>query len=160
MTNRASVPTTAGGNRLNHSQRAENETLAAASEILRRRMLRLGSLKDPMAATDFLRVRLGGNEQEVFYVLYLDSRHRIVADEVAFTGTIDRAEIYPREILKRAMAVNAVSGRPSHYCSAQECAGVGRRSAAGSLCSYGRFVHEPRCPGLGIGNETYLASPS
>jgi len=82
-------------------------------------MLRLGSLKDPMAATDFLRVRLGGNEQEVFYVLYLDSRHRIVADEVAFTGTIDRAEIYPREILKRAMAVNAAAvicahNHPSH----------------------------------------------
>lgn len=89
--------------------KAEEETLAAASEILRRRMMRLGTLTDPTSATDFLRMRLAGMEHEVFFVVYLDTRHAILAAEVASTGTIDGAEIHPREIVKRALRHNAAA---------------------------------------------------
>jgi DNA repair protein RadC len=97
----------------------EDQTIAAAAEILRLRMLRLGTLTDPTAATEFLRMRLAGIEQEVFYVMYLDSRHSIIAAEVAFSGTIDGAEIYPREIVKLALRHNAAAiicahNHPSH----------------------------------------------
>jgi DNA repair protein RadC len=98
---------------------AENEAISAATEILRKRMIRLGSLRDPAAAADFLRMRLAAIEHEVFYVLFLDSRHSVIAGEVAFTGTIDSAEIHPREIVKRALLHNAAAiicahNHPSH----------------------------------------------
>lgn len=89
--------------------KTEDETIAAATEILRLRMLRIGSLKDPTAATDYLRMRLAPIEHEVFFVLYLDTRHSIIAAEVAFTGTIDCAEVYPREIVKRALKLNSAA---------------------------------------------------
>lgn len=95
--------------RAQQSRQAEDQTIAAASEILRKRMTRLGSLTDPSAATDFLKMRLAGIEHEVFFVMYLDNRHRIVAAEVAFNGTIDGAEVYPREIVKRALQHNAAA---------------------------------------------------
>jgi DNA repair protein RadC len=97
----------------------EDQTIAAAAEILRHRMLRLGTLADPVAATEFLRMRLAGIEHEVFYVMYLDSRHSVIAAEVAFSGTIDGAEVYPREIVKVALRHNAAAiicahNHPSH----------------------------------------------
>lgn len=93
----------------NAAMKAEDETIAAAAEILRRRMMRLGSLKDPTAATDYLRMRLAPIEHEVFFVLYLDTRHSIIAAEVAFSGTIDGAEVHPREIVKLALHHNAAA---------------------------------------------------
>ncbi len=89
--------------------RAEEQTIAAAAEILRRRMMRLGSLSDPTSAADFLRMRLASIEHEVFYVMYLDSRHSIIAAGIAFSGTIDGAEVYPREIVKLALQHNAAA---------------------------------------------------
>jgi DNA repair protein RadC len=87
----------------------EDRIIAEAAEILRRRLMRLGSLGDPTKASEFLRMRIGGIEHEVFYVMYLDSRHHIIASEVAFSGTIDGAEIYPREVVKRALRQNAAA---------------------------------------------------
>ncbi|MEP6632743.1 MAG: JAB domain-containing protein [Luteimonas sp.] len=89
--------------------KAEEQTIAAATEILRRRMMRLGSLADPSSATDFLKMRLAGIEHEVFYVIYLDTQHTVIAAEVAFTGTIDNAEVHPREIVKRTLHFNAAA---------------------------------------------------
>ena len=93
----------------NATVKAEDETIAAAAEILRRRMIRLGSLTDPTSATDFLKMRLAGIEHEVFYVMYLDTRHHIIAADIVFTGTIDGAEVYPREIVKLALQHNAAA---------------------------------------------------
>ena len=46
-------------------------------------------------------------EREVFYCLYLDNRHRVLKGECCFQGTIDGASVYPREIVKRALQINA-----------------------------------------------------
>lgn len=83
--------------------------LNEAAAILRKRLKRLGTLSDPTAATDFLKVRLAGLEHEVFYVLYLDTKHRIIEAEAAFTGTIDSAEVHPRVIVRRALELNAAA---------------------------------------------------
>jgi DNA repair protein RadC len=87
----------------------DDAIIAVATEILRARMLRLGTLSDPTAATNFLRMRLGGIDHEVFYVMYLDGRHSIIAAEVAFSGTIDGAEVHPRVIVKQALRHNAAA---------------------------------------------------
>lgn len=83
--------------------------LAAATAILQRRLERLGTLTDPAEAAAFLRMRLGGETNEVFYVLYLDNRHAILAAEAAFSGTIDQAEVHPRVLVRRALELNAAA---------------------------------------------------
>ncbi len=59
------------------------------------------------AVRGYLRAKLGRVEREVFACLFLDSRHRLLAYEALFYGTLDRASVHPREILRRALALNA-----------------------------------------------------
>jgi DNA repair protein RadC len=48
---------------------------------------------------EFLRVHLGACEREIFGVLHLDSRHRLIAVENLFRGTINSASVHPREVV-------------------------------------------------------------
>jgi DNA repair protein RadC len=64
-------------------------------------------LKSAAAAKLFLTQRLGCYQQEVFACLFLDSRHRVLAFEELFFGTIDESSVYPREVVKRSLAHNA-----------------------------------------------------
>ena len=50
----------------------------------------------------------------MFYVLCLDTRHRVLHGEVLFTGTIDSAEVHPREVVKEALRLNAAALVISH----------------------------------------------
>ncbi len=59
------------------------------------------------AAGDLLKLRLAHKAHEVFYVLFLDGKHRIIAEEVLFRGTIDGASVHPREVVKRGLQHNA-----------------------------------------------------
>jgi DNA repair protein RadC len=52
---------------------------------------------------------LRGRPQEVFAALFLDARHRALAFEELFQGTIDGAEVHPREVVRRALAHNAAA---------------------------------------------------
>lgn len=83
--------------------------LNEACAILRKRLKRQGTISDPAASVEFLKMRLAGLEQEVFYVLYLDTKHRVIEAEAAFNGTIDSAEVHPREIVRRALELNAAA---------------------------------------------------
>ena len=87
----------------------EEAVLERASLIMKRRMLRNGELHDPSSATDYIRTRIGHYEREVFYVMFLDTRHRILGGEIMFRGTIDSAEIHPREVVKLALQRNAAA---------------------------------------------------
>jgi len=69
--------------------------LAQAEAILRRRLERLGAITDPTQASDFFRMRLAGLEHEQFHVMYLDTRHHIIAVDPMARGTIDGAEVHP-----------------------------------------------------------------
>lgn len=61
------------------------------------------------AVTAFLRHRLAGQRREVFSVLYLNSRHRLIGTEDLFLGSVDRAHVHPRVVLQQALARNAAA---------------------------------------------------
>ena len=65
------------------------------------------SLKDPGDAARFFKARLADLPHEVFGGLFLDTRHRLIRYEELFRGTVDGAAVYPREVLKRALDLNA-----------------------------------------------------
>ncbi|KAA0068490.1 JAB domain-containing protein [Rhodanobacter sp. T12-5] len=96
------------------SETTEQDVLAAAEAILKGRLERQGSLNNPTDATDFLRMRLGALQHEEFHVLWLDNRHRILACQKLFTGTVDGASIYPREVVRAALSVNASAAIFAH----------------------------------------------
>ena len=58
---------------------------------------------------DFLSIKLGTLEHEMFCVLLLDKRHRLIEYVELFRGTIDGASVHPREVVKLALAKNAAA---------------------------------------------------
>jgi DNA repair protein RadC len=66
-------------------------------------------LDKPTAAAGICRALVGDRDREFFGVLFLDTRHRLIAAEQLFSGTIDGAVVYPREVVKRALEVNAAA---------------------------------------------------
>lgn len=92
--------------------------LAAALELGQRhlaaRLERGEALTDPGAAGRYFARRLRALGYEVFAVLYLDSRHRALAFEELFRGTIDGAEVHPRIVVQRALAHGAAAAIVGH----------------------------------------------
>ncbi|MCP2075215.1 UNVERIFIED_ORG: DNA repair protein RadC [Pseudomonas lini] len=66
-------------------------------------------LESPLAVRDYLKAMLRHEPHEVFGCLFLDSRHRVLAYESLFHGSIDSASVYPRQVVKRALAHNAAA---------------------------------------------------
>jgi DNA repair protein RadC len=87
--------------------------LQAALELARRHYaeaLRCGPpLHSPEATREFLIARLRDMPYELFCCLHLDNRHRLIAFEELFRGTIDGASVHPREVVKQALARNAAA---------------------------------------------------
>ena len=87
--------------------------LQAVLEMARRhlaeRIRRDSALESPQAVRDYLKARLRHEPHELFGCLFLDSKHRVLAFEVLFQGTIDGASVYPRQVVKRALAHNAAA---------------------------------------------------
>lgn len=87
--------------------------LSAALELCNRYLAagleRGEALTDPAAAGRYFAQRLRARPHEVFAGLFLDSRHRALAFEELFNGTIDGAEVHPREVVRRALAHNAAA---------------------------------------------------
>lgn len=105
---------------------SEADILHAAETILRERLHRLGDITDPSKASDFLRMRLAHLDHEEFHVVFLDNRHRILACEMLFRGTIDGAEVHPRVVAQRALTLNAAAVILAH----NHPSGVAEPSAA------------------------------
>jgi DNA repair protein RadC len=87
--------------------------LNAAVELARRHFreaLRVGpALAAPEATRTFLLAQLRDRPYEVFCCLYLDNRHRLITFEELFRGTIDRAGVHPREVLRQTLMHNAAA---------------------------------------------------
>jgi DNA repair protein RadC len=87
--------------------------LQAALEIGRRHLgealARGPALGSPRAAHEYLRARLRDRPHEVFCCLFLDNRHRVLAFEELFRGTLSGTAVYPREVVRRALAHNAAA---------------------------------------------------
>ena len=97
---------------------ARSCALAAALELGQRMLhaqLERGEvLSDPQAAGRYFAQRLRGLPHEVFAALFLDTRHRVIAFEELFQGTLDGAEVHPREVVRRALGHNAAAVIVAH----------------------------------------------
>ncbi|OGS80268.1 MAG: hypothetical protein A2Z94_00745 [Gallionellales bacterium GWA2_55_18] len=80
-----------------------------SQRALKEEMQRGDALNSPGAVRDYLQLLLGGRQQEVFLVLFLDTQHRVIASEELFHGTLGQTSVYPREVVKRALAHNAAA---------------------------------------------------
>lgn len=85
-----------------------------ASLELARRALSAGMdkrdlMSSPTAVRDWLKLKLGGLGYEVFGALWLGSKNRLIAWEELFKGTLSQTSVYPREVVKRALAHNAAA---------------------------------------------------
>ncbi len=92
---------------------AKAAQLLAALELGRRylatRLERETVFTSPGQTRSYLSLRLRGRPFEVFACLFLDNRHRLIAFEELFTGTIDGASVHPREVVRRCLAHNAAA---------------------------------------------------
>ena len=104
---------------------AKYAQIQAVLEISRRYLfesLKKGvALENPQQTRDYLVHELRPHQYEVFSCLFLDNRHRILSFEKLFRGTIDCATVHPREVVRRALALNAAAvivahNHPSGVC--------------------------------------------
>ncbi len=105
--------------------KAKYAQLQAALEISRRHMAenleRSDCLTDSKQTLSYLQAQLRDYDYEVFACLMLDNRNRVIALREMFRGTIDGASVYPREVVKQALADNAAAvilahNHPSGVC--------------------------------------------
>lgn len=90
------------------------DRLMAARELLRRALEEdfeesSDSLSSPASVRDYLRLFLGGQEFEGFVALWLDAQHRLIAGMELFRGTLTQTSVYPREVVKKGLALNAAA---------------------------------------------------
>lgn len=84
--------------------------VAQALDILTKRLRKPGNaISSPVCAKDYLRLQLLTEDREVFAVLFLDNRHRMIAFEKLFYGSIDSATVHTREIARYALRHNAAT---------------------------------------------------
>jgi len=86
-----------------------DEVLHAARNVLAKRVRRGTMFSAPKAVQEFLTVKLGDREHEVFMIILLDNQHRLIQACEMFRGTIDGASVYPREVVKEALTHNAAA---------------------------------------------------
>lgn len=91
-----------------------DEILDAARLAVDQRMQRGASFLDPAAAQAFFSDKLCGLEREVFAVAFLDTRHKLIEYAELFFGTIDGAEVHPREVVRYALRYNAAAVIVAH----------------------------------------------
>ena len=80
-----------------------------ARRALKEEVRRQHLLDSPPRVRDYLRLRLGRLPHEVFAALFLDAQNRLIDDEELFRGTLTQTSVYPREVVKRALARNAAA---------------------------------------------------
>ncbi len=77
---------------------------ALASQLQEKTMF-----SNPQVIRDYLQLQLGSREHEIFAVLFLDASHRLIVLEEMFRGTLTQTSVYPREVVVRALALNAAN---------------------------------------------------
>ena len=85
-----------------------SQIIELAASILESRIIG-ETLNSPEASTQFIQMKIGSLEHEVFMVVYLDNRHRVIAAEELFRGTINGASVHPREVVKETLKHNAAA---------------------------------------------------
>lgn len=94
------------------------ELLDVAKELLLRDLRRdwqnLPLMDGPGPLRDWLRLHCGALEHEVFIVLFLDAQHRVIGVQELFRGSLTQTSVYPREVVKAALARNAAAVAFAH----------------------------------------------
>lgn len=88
---------------------AADEIVQSAFALLAERLRSGDAMTTPDLVKDFVRVRLGAMEHEVFAVLFLDAQHRVIAFDPMFRGTLTQTSVYPREVVKESLRWNAAA---------------------------------------------------
>ena len=90
---------------------AESNRVIREAQVLISRKFRPGApvLSRSKEIYEFLRLRLGSLDHEIFCCFYLDSRRRLIAFEELFRGTVDCAQVHPRDVLRQALHHNATA---------------------------------------------------
>lgn len=97
------------GRRSRYRLATADQIVEAARQVVDQRMQRGASFKDPSIARAYFRDKLAGLEREVFVAVFLDTRHRLIDFAELFHGTVDGAEVHPREVVKQALLHNAAA---------------------------------------------------
>lgn len=85
------------------------QVIQLAASLLEDRLQGCEALTQPDDTKNYLSLRLGHLEHEVFGCLFLDNRHRVLCFEELSRGTIDQTSVYPREVVKAAIKCNAAA---------------------------------------------------
>jgi len=96
-------------------------TLEMAQRYLATSLQRGDIFANPGTVRSYLQQRLRGESRELFHCLFLDNKNRLIADETLFLGTINQSVVHPREVVKRALELNASAlilahNHPSGIC--------------------------------------------
>jgi DNA repair protein RadC len=92
-----------------HQPSELNQLLEHAAEALAQKYKREGTFTSPNNVMEYLKLKLGAYDREVFALMLLDNQHRLIQFDILFFGTIDAASIYPREVAKAALSHNAAA---------------------------------------------------
>ena len=93
---------------------SDERIIEVARDIAGKRTRRGDDMSEPAIAMQFFQDRLAGLEREIFAATFLDTRHRLIEYQELFQGTIDGAEVHPREIVKAALRHNAAAVIVAH----------------------------------------------
>lgn len=87
---------------------SSEELVNTASWVMEQQVKQVGEAFTNVAdVSSFVRMKLGMSEREIFAILYLDNKHRLIEYSELFFGTIDSCAVHPREIVKQALQLNA-----------------------------------------------------
>ena len=130
------------------SKSEKSSVVALALKVLSQRFRRGRVLNSPQDIEGFLRLKLTGRRNEVFGIIYLDTRHRLIEIAELFKGTVDGATVYPRVVVQQALEKNAaaivifhnhpercgrrIKSRPRHHRETRARPCPGRRAPARS----------------------------
>ena len=88
---------------------SNDEVVHKAKRAISRKHRRGRCFPSPAAVEEYLSVKLGHEDNEIFVALWLDNRHRLIAYEELFQGTVDGTSVYPRVVVQKAIAHNAAA---------------------------------------------------
>lgn len=88
---------------------SKEDVVAVAKAFLDKSILRKAAMSSPQTVKDYLSVNMGDYEREVFSVMFLDAQNRVIECREMFQGTLTQTSVYPREIVKTALTLNAAS---------------------------------------------------
>ncbi|MBZ8143992.1 DNA repair protein, partial [Rubrivivax gelatinosus] len=112
-----------------HRPATDEEIIAIARQALDAKIQRQGNIASPADAKAFVALRLGNLPHEVFGMVFVDGQHRIIEYRELFRGTLMQTSVYPREVVKEALQLNAAAVLLVH----NHPSGVGEPSRADEM---------------------------